>query len=71
MNTGALVADDVVFEIMQKKLESPECNRGAVFDGFPRTVEQAEKLDQMLAKDNSKIDKVFNFEVDEKNLLER
>ena len=71
MSTGALVPDAVVLQILQKKLDTPECKRGAVFDGFPRTFEQAKKLDETLMQKGGKIDKVFNFQVDEQNLLDR
>jgi len=71
MSTGGLVPDDIVLQILQKKLGAPECKRGAVFDGFPRTFEQAKKLDETLMQKGGKINKVFNFQVDEKNLLDR
>lgn len=71
MRTGALVPDSIVLQILQKKLDSPECKKGAVFDGFPRTFEQAKKLDETLQAKGTKINKVYNFQVDEKDLLER
>lgn len=71
MSAGGLVSDEIVIEILKKKLESPECKRGAILDGFPRTFEQAKKLDEMLVQQGSKIDQVFNFQVDEQNLLDR
>jgi len=71
MSAGGLVPDEVVIEILKKKIESPECKRGAVLDGFPRTFEQAKKLDDMLIQQGSKIDKVLNFQVNEQQLLER
>jgi adenylate kinase len=48
MNRGDLVPDDIVINMIEKKIRSKECAKGAVFDGFPRTVEQAKKLDEML-----------------------
>lgn len=71
MNAGGLVSDDLVLQILQRKFETPECKRGVVFDGFPRTVEQAKKLDELLANNNSKIDNVFNFHIDDEVLMDR
>ncbi len=71
MSAGGLVPDEIVIEILKKKLDAPECKRGAVLDGFPRTFEQAKKLDDMLIEQGSKIDQVFNFQVDEQHLLDR
>lgn len=71
MNRGELVPDDLVIEIIRKAIHKDECKKGVVFDGFPRTVAQAEKLDQMLEKEGKGVDKVFNFEIDEETLVER
>jgi adenylate kinase len=71
MNRGDLVPDDVVINMIQKKIRSKDCAKGVVFDGFPRTVEQAQRLDEMLEFNHKKIDKVFSFELDEKTLVER
>ena len=71
MEKGDLVSDDLVIEMINRKIHTEECRKGVIFDGFPRTVNQAKMLDEMLAKDNKKIDKVFNFDVDENTLVER
>lgn len=71
MNAGGLVPDDIVIKILQRKLSTPECSKGAVFDGFPRTFQQAKKLDEMLSETGSKINHVFNFEIDDEALLDR
>lgn len=71
MNAGGLVSDDLVLQILKKKMDSPECRKGVVFDGFPRTVVQAQKLDEVLEKSNSRIDQVFNFHIDDDVLLDR
>lgn len=71
MNRGDLVPDDLVIEIIKNQIHKDECKKGVIFDGFPRTVSQAEKLDKMLEAENKKVDKVFNFEIDEETLVER
>lgn len=71
MNAGGLVSDDLVLQILQRKFDTPECKKGVVFDGFPRTVEQAKKLDDLLAQNNSRIDNVFNFHIDDEVLMDR
>jgi adenylate kinase len=52
-------------------METDECKKGVIFDGFPRTVEQAKKLDDILAKKGQKIDQVLNFEVQDDVLIDR
>ena len=71
MNRGYLVPDDLVIDVLAKKLQSDECKKGAVFDGYPRTIEQAKKLDALLAKSGHKIDQVINFEIDDATLIDR
>jgi adenylate kinase len=71
MNRGELVPDQVVLDIIEKNVFSDQCRKGAVFDGFPRTVEQAKKLDEILNRRGKKIDRVFNFEVDDNTLVDR
>jgi adenylate kinase len=56
--TGKLVSDDVVVGIISEAVQAPECAKGFILDGFPRTVVQAQKLDQLLASQGAKIDKV-------------
>eukprot|EP00959_Pyramimonas_sp_CCMP1952_P434956 9107559-Pyramimonas_sp.AAC.1 len=58
MESGALVSDDLVVGIISDAVKAPECRNGFILDGFPRTVVQAQKLDQMLAEKGVKIDKV-------------
>lgn len=71
MDRGDLVPDDLVIDILGKKLKTEECSSGAIFDGYPRTVEQAKKLDSLLSQSGQKLDKVFNFEVDDETLIKR
>ena len=71
MKRGELVPDDLVVGLIKDNLSEPECERGVLLDGFPRTQVQAEKLDKMFAENNRKIDKVLEFKVDEDVLAER
>ena len=66
---GDLVSDDIVIGIIAERYDQPDCANGAVFDGFPRTIAQAEALDAMLAKRKRKIDVVIELKVDEAMLL--
>jgi adenylate kinase len=71
MDTGALVPDDVVIGLVGERLAEPDAARGAVLDGFPRTVAQAEALDRLLADRGANIDRVVFFDVSRKELLRR
>ncbi len=71
MQRGDLVPDEVVIALIEARLPEAEAAGGAVFDGFPRTVAQAEALDKMLAGRGAKIDKVLRLLVDEEALLKR
>lgn len=64
MDDGKLVPDSVVIEMIANRIDSPECSRGAIFDGFPRTQAQAEALDEMLAARGKQIDSVVELVVD-------
>jgi adenylate kinase len=68
---GNLVPDKVVVDIIAERYDRPDCAKGAVFDGFPRTIAQAEALDTMLAERKKKIDIVIELKVDEAILLSR
>jgi adenylate kinase len=71
MDRGDLVPDDVVIGIIADRLAEPDCAKGALFDGFPRTTAQADALDAMLAGRGQKLDGVIEFSVDDGILIER
>jgi len=71
MSKGGLIADDIVIALIASRLKEAEDAGGAVFDGFPRTIAQAEALDAMLVKLDKKIDAVVRLKVDDNALLER
>jgi len=71
MDQGALVPDEVTIGIVRERLSKSDCDNGFLLDGFPRTVAQAEALENMLSDLNKKIDFVINIDVDQSILMER
>ncbi|MFT3926319.1 MAG: adenylate kinase [Myxococcales bacterium] len=71
MSQGLLVPDELVLELIQQRITQSDCENGAIFDGYPRTVAQAEAFDAMLAKLGRKIDKVISMEVPLEEMVER
>ena len=69
ISSGALVPDDVTIKIVEKGLE--KYPNGAIFDGFPRTIAQAEALKEMLAKNGKKIDLVLNLSIPDEDIIVR
>ena len=71
MDAGKLVPDDVVIQLIAERIEEPDCKKGFILDGFPRTTTQAETLDAMLADKGLKLDHVIELEVDDAALSDR
>jgi len=71
MDAGQLVSDAIVIGMIDKRIDQPDCAKGFVLDGFPRTEPQAEALDAMLAKKGKRIDAVIELAVVEAALIER
>jgi len=71
MNTGKLVPDEVIMDIIKERIARPDCAKGFIFDGFPRTIPQAEALEKLLAANNMTIDAIINLEVPEDVVLKR
>jgi adenylate kinase len=71
MAKGELVPDETVIGIIADRYDRPDAANGAVFDGFPRTIAQAQALDKMLAERGRKIDLVLELKVDDAVLLSR
>jgi adenylate kinase len=71
MDKGELVPDDVTIKMVMERIAQPDCVRGVVFDGFPRTEAQAKALDAALARENKEIGAVLFVQVRDRVLIER
>jgi adenylate kinase len=71
MASGGLVPDEIVVGIISDRLDQPDAKRGFILDGFPRTVPQAEALDELLKKKHMKLEAVIELRVNESALLQR
>ena len=70
MESGGLVSDQIVLSIVEERIAQDDCEKGFILDGFPRTVNQAEKLDLLLSS-NNKLDYVLRIKVDEDEIIKR
>ena len=71
MDAGGLVSDDIVVKIIKDRIAEPDCARGFILDGFPRTLAQAAALEKMLKNQKSTLDSVIELKVDDAVLVER
>ncbi len=71
MNKGHLVPDSLMIGLIRTRIQAPDCSKGFMLDGFPRTVAQAEALDTMLADQGLSMEHVVSFLVDRKELVSR
>ena len=71
MERGELVPDRLIMDIMEARLQEPDCAKGYLLDGFPRTIPQAEELKKLLTKLNMKLDAVINIDVPKEVILDR
>lgn len=71
MDAGKLVSDEIVIGMIAGRVDSPDCEKGVIFDGFPRTVAQAGELGRMLKERSQQIDIVLELQVDDEALIQR
>lgn len=71
LDNGQLVPDDVVLDIVAQRTASDRCRNGVIFDGFPRTLAQAEALDRLLAERHTPLDLVVELVIEQGELLKR
>ena len=71
MDKGVFVPNQVVIDIISGRIDQPDCAKGFILDGFPRTLNQAAALERLLAEKNKKMDAVIDLKVDYNQLVER
>lgn len=71
LSRGELITDEIVFELLENKIKDLNSNKGHIFDGFPRTLSQAEELNNILTKFNQKVDVVIYLDIDKDVAMKR
>ncbi|MDF3415078.1 adenylate kinase [Sulfitobacter sp. M57] len=71
MESGGLVSDEIVINILRDRLSDPDCAAGVILDGFPRTIPQAEALSELLASQGTKVHAAISLEVEDDAMVER
>jgi len=71
MEKGELVSDEIMVGIIKDEIVKPQCKEGFILDGFPRTVKQAEKLDEMLRSNKGKLDQAIEFAIEDNLVTKR
>jgi adenylate kinase len=71
MDSGGLVPDALILDIMRERLTQPDAGRGFILDGFPRTIPQAEGLDRLLTERGERLDRVIKIDVERNELVRR
>ena len=71
MDAGGLVSDEIVNQIVSDRIDEPDCKKGFILDGYPRTVGQAEALQTILSSKHTKLDAVIELVVDQNALIDR
>jgi len=69
--TGSVSADDLTVSIVKDRLQKPDCSKGFLLDGFPRTIPQAERLDEVLRDMGMELDAVINLDVPDEVIVRR
>ncbi len=71
INKGELVPDSLIISMIKRRIKEPDCQNGVIYDGFPRTIAQAESLDVMMDENGNKLNAVVDIEVEETEIIER
>ncbi len=71
MSSGRLVSDDIMIQLIRERIKQGDCSNGFILDGFPRTLPQAEALNEMFREEKLNLDVVLEFAVDDEALIER
>jgi adenylate kinase len=71
MDKGDLISDDIIMSIIEERIKKPDCQKGFILDGFPRTLKQAIALDHLVENKKLNIDQIIEIKVDEELLFER